>query len=259
MVTRIKIGTNVIAGDFSAKRLLKRDNPLGRDGFSMQPHGDMRLADGTVCNFTQALGESGLTAGFGNRFTEFGDCTGHEVHHNTDSVMLVNTRSVSESRQNSGMPKPEKETDFWKRLTMARTTCSPPKSMLQRVLVKEYPEFASHQSTVTKWKTGGENGSTQPRPEVVRKLAADTGVNFNWLFSGEGEMRSRPTPDSITEQILEAINSLTLEGKIEVLKSAIAQQTLQLPAVLARIQEAQRKAESVTKREVLKKKRIGKV
>lgn len=210
----------------------------------MQPHGDMRLTNRPVSDLGNTLSKSGLTAGFADSFTK-----GFNVHKpddNTASVLPVNTRSVFFRRQTTAMPKPGRETDFWKRLTLARTTCNPPKSMLQKDLVKEYD--VSHQSAVTKWKTGGPDGTTIPRPEIVKQMAADAGVNFNWLFTGEGEMRSRPAPDPITDQILEALQELGHEGKIEVLKEAIAQKTLQLPAVSLRIKEAQRQAESKTKR-----------
>jgi hypothetical protein len=246
LLTGVEIGPNVIACDFAAKRLLNRDYPLRRNRSAMQPHGDMRLTNGLASQLSEPGSHSVLAAGLLDCRPKALDGFGHGTNHNTDSVIRVNTHSVVGALQTSGMPREDRETDFWKRLKAARTTCNPPKSMLQRVLVKEYPEFAAHQSTVTKWKTGGEDGTTMPRPEVVLKMAADTGVNFNWLFSGEGEMRSQPTPDSITQQIIEAVHALPLPGKIEVLKEAIAQQTIQLPAVAARIQEAQRQAEAKT-------------
>lgn len=141
------------------------------------------------------------------------------------------------------MPKQGKTTEFWERLTLARTTCKPALSMRQEDIAKD--AGAKFQSAVTDWKTGGENGTTKPRPETAEKLARQANVSFEWLYTGRGEMRPRAAPDAITQQILEALDSLPPDAKLEVLKAAFTQQTLMHPAVAAQMRQAERAAEQL--------------
>lgn len=240
MVARIKIGPNVVAADFPVHRLFNRDHPLRRDNLSVQPHGHEGLANMALSDLAQPSCQGGLPARLLDRFTEFVD--GHKADYNTDSVMAVNTRCVIGTGQTVPMPKSGKISEFWRRLEAARTTCVPAKSMRQEDLAKDYG--MSYQSAVTKWKTGGEAGDTKPRPEVVEAMARDCGVSFEWLWWGRGEMRARPELDPLTLEIIDATERLKPAGKLEVLKAAITQETLQLPAVAARLQSAEKLMET---------------
>jgi hypothetical protein len=135
------------------------------------------------------------------------------------------------------MPKQGKTTEFWKRLTLARTTCKPPKSMIQDDIARDYD--AAHQSTVTKWKTGGPKGDSMPSPAQIMKIALDTNVNVNWLWAGQGEMRPSRSVGYITMQIIEAVEELDEPAKFEVFKSAITQQAMRNPGVAERLSEVE--------------------
>ena len=248
-LSRVEIGSNVISLDFALQRRLQRNHPLRRDSSAMQPHRDMGLTNTLSGNFTEPSRQGGLSTRLLDRLPQ--PFNAHRRDYNTDSVIDVNTRSVMGQRQTGRMPKAGKTTDFWRRLTLARTTCVPAKSMMQEDIAKDYG--AAYQSTVTKWKTGGDEGSTKPRPEIVEEMALDTGVCFEWLYTGRGEIRPRPAPDELTMHIIDALSVLEPAGRVAVLKAAIAQQTLELPAVAARINEAERLAEAATRQKTKKK------
>lgn len=253
MVARVKIGSNVVAGDFPVHRLLAGDHHLGGDTVtSMNPHRNSRLPNSATSNECQLLGECRLTAGGSDHKIQAGGQTGivdflkrkigHKPdHYNTLSVISVNTRSANKDGQTSFMPKQGKISEFWRRLTEARTTCVPPRSMRQEDIAKEYG--MAYQSAVTKWKTGGPKGTSMPDPDIIRQMALDTNVNVNWLWAGQGDMRPLPATDAVVKEIVGAVNSLrTVESKVQVLRTAIAQQTLEDPAVAARLESATEKA-----------------
>lgn len=123
----------------------------------------------------------------------------------------------------------------------ARTSAVPQLSMRQEDIAKDVG--LAFQSAVTKWKTG----KGEPSFEVYCKLATQAGVAVEWLITGRGDMRPREATDPITAQVIEALDALKPEGKIEVLKAAITQQTLQHPAVAAQMRQAQKAAERLTK------------
>lgn len=157
--------------------------------------------------------------------------------YNTSSVIGVNTPSVLRRVQTVDMPKSGKTTDFWKRLTLARTSCVPPKSMRQEDIRREYGY--AHQSGVSKFSTGGTDGKSMPSPDVATRMALDANVNFNWLWAGQGDMRPLPATDPITKRVVEVLSALhDPEAKLKVLEAAIAQQVLQIPAVAQQYREA---------------------
>lgn len=213
----IKVGTNVIAAKFPIHRLFDGDYPLRGDSLAMEPHGDTRLPNTKAGQFTQPSGQCSLSAGLINCLSEGGNV--HAPNYNTDSVISVNTRCVMRPLQTKEMPKRANTTDFWKRLTLARETCNPPKSMRQADIAKEYD--AAYQSTVTKWKTGGPNGDSMPEPDKVLKMALDCNVNVNWLWAGQGEMRPKQI-DPVVEQLIQATERLDYDEKVGLLKDALA-------------------------------------
>lgn len=221
MVSRVQIGPNVVTTDFSANRSLKRDDPFGWNTPAMQPHRNMGLPNwpvrGTPSQLCQSSSHNGLTADLFDRLAQGSDA--HDLNYNTVSVIDVNARSVIRSGQTKRMPKKGRETPFWKRLKLARTTCKPSKSMRQEDIRKDYG--AAHQSTVTKWKTGGEKGTTLPGPETILMMALDTDVSADWLWSGRGEMRRRNL-DAVTVKILDALEQLEPLEKEDILKEAIS-------------------------------------
>lgn len=214
---RVKIRSNVVAVDFSAKRRLDGDYPFSRDSLPVQPHGNMRLTNTTTGDLCQPGGETRLPTGLLDNCSESGNR--HASDNNTDGVIDVNTRCVIRLMHTGGMPKRGNTTPFWERLTYARETCVPPKSMLQKDIAKEYG--AAFQSTVTKWKTGGPDGKTSPDPNTVLKMAMDTGVDVNWLWSGRGVARQKIL-DPVTQQIVVALEQLEEHEKIAYLKELSA-------------------------------------
>lgn len=238
MVTRVKIGSNVIAGRFPTKNKLQGDHPLGGDALPVEPHGNLRLPDaltGVVC---QLFGNSRLPARLVDRLFNRSDAH-MSADYNTVSVIEVNTRSAKRLGQTRSMPKAAQTSEFWRRLTEARTSCVPPLSMRQEDVAKD--AGMSFQSAVTKWKTG----KGEPSFEVYKDLAIQAGVTVDWLITGRGEMRPRPTPDLITTQIIQALDALPPPAKLEILKEAFTQQTLQHPAIAAQLRAATKAAEKL--------------
>lgn len=255
VATWIKVGPKVVAIHFSslmvdlpAHDLLAGDNPLRRDTLAVDPHRDTGLADVRASDLGQLLGQSLLPARHLDHPLEGcqdGRAVDLGVHvdpdNNTGSVISANTRSVIAFPDNLRMGRGGgKTSEFWVRLTRARTTCDPPKSMLQTDIATEYKV---RQSAVTKWKTGGDKGSTKPEPEVVERMAQDLGCSFEWLWWGRGEMRPKYM-DPITELAVEAMGELTtVEAKQEVVRAALAQRAMESPEVAARMRQAHREAE----------------
>lgn len=239
MVTGIKVGSNVVTGNFPVHGSLKGDHPLRGDALTMEPHGDLGLTDlgtGQVC---QLFGEGGLTLRDLNCSLKRSD-THMEGDYNTASVMRVNTRSANSFGQTDSMARSGDTSEFWMRLAKARQTQSPPLSMRQEDLAKDYKVY---QSAVTKWKTG----KSMPQPELIRAMALKHNVAFEWLNSGRGDMRPPKATDVITLQVIEAMERLTPEAKVEVLKAAITQHALQMPAVAAQLEQAHKSAERLIK------------
>lgn len=166
-------------------------------------------------------------------------------HDNTRSVIAVNALSVNEVAHNLDVPAAAKTSQFWDRLTKARTTHNPPMTMNQKAIAKE--TGMAFQSAVTKWKTGGPDGSSMPRPEIVLELARRAKCSFEWLYSGEGEMRPRYISDPVVQHILDAVEKLEPEGRIEVFKAAVMQKTLEQPLLAEQMRAAYALAEKITK------------
>lgn len=242
MVTRVKVGSNVIALQLFTKigeGALKRNHPLGRNPPAVNPHRNLRLANRSSGQLGQLSSDGDLPAGLVDRLLDSSN-THMEATYNTSSVITVNTRSDNGLRQTKRMPRNAETSEFWRRLTAARSSCNPPLSMRQEDVARD--AGMSHQSAVTKWKTG----KGEPSFETYRRLATQTNVTVDWLITGRGEMRPRPTIDPITQQVLTALDVLNPTGKVEVLKAAITQQTLQHPAIAAQVREAQKAADKLT-------------
>jgi transcriptional regulator with XRE-family HTH domain len=242
MVARIKVGTNVIALQFLPKigqSALQWDHPLRRNATSVNPHRNLRLPDRLSSQFGEFCGDGDLPARSVDRLLNSSD-THMQAHYNTASVIVNNTPSANAARQTWRMPRHAETTEFWRRLTAARSSHNPPLSMRQEDVARDAE--LSHQSAVTKWKTG----KGVPSFETYRKLAIQANVTVDWLITGRGEMRPRPTIDPITQQVLTALDALNPTGKVEVLKAAITQQTLQHPAIAAQVREAQKAADKLS-------------
>lgn len=252
MVTRVQVRSNVIPFHLSAKDGLDRDHPVVRNTPAEEPHRDRRLANSFPNLHGELLGQCRLPAGdldhpldgdallidFARHSLSFDSHM--PTDYNTESVIDNNTPSVFGCRQTSRMAKAGKISEFWRRLTLARESCAPPKSMKQKDIGREYGVV---QGAVTKWKTGGPEGKSMPDPDIVTAMAIDANVSFEWLWYSRGDMRSILATDPIVRRILEIANDLPdAESKLKVLEAAIAQQTLQIPAVAARYREAQDEA-----------------
>lgn len=251
MVTRVKVGSNVIPLVFPTKRRLNRDDPVVRDSTTEQPHRDARLTHTLSGHDRELVGERGLsarnldssltaiTAGAFDIGLNSNGIGGHRDAFNTASVIGVNTRSVFDAGQTLRMPRNGEISEFWHRLTQARSSCEPPKSMRQADIAKEYRGSEQNQSTVTKWKTG----KSMPEPETVVRMARDANVNVNWLWAGQGDMRPLPVTDPVVKEIVDAVNGLTsVDSKLQVLRAAVAQKALEEPGVAARLASAERTA-----------------
>lgn len=268
MVTRVKVGSNVVPLHIPAKDGFNRNHPVVRHSPAEQPHGDARLPDSLAGQGCQLLGQRRLATcqldnpldGDTMLIDLAQDLLKLDCHmsplYNTDSVIDNNTHSVFKARQTSRMPKAGKISEFWRRLTVARESCTPPRSMNQDDIAKEYGY--AFQSAITKWKTGGPDGTSMPDPAVVTKMAIDYDVSFEWLWSGRGDMRPLPATHPIVRRIVEVTNSLPDDdAKIKVLEAAIAQQTLQIPAVAARFREVQDEAKKLLQRPAGKRRERG--
>jgi transcriptional regulator with XRE-family HTH domain len=161
-------------------------------------------------------------------------------NYNTVSVIGVNTRSAIGFGQTAYMARSGEISEFWRRFMTARRARDPSASARQEDIAKEYGVY---QSSVTKWKTG----KSLPKPKKMREIAAKEGCTFEWLNSGDGDMRPAKATDPITRQVIEAMEALSPDAKVEVLKAAIMQQTLQLPALAAQIEQANKTAEKLAK------------
>jgi hypothetical protein len=256
VVARIEVRSNVIALDLAAVRIRQiSDGPLTGDGpvvghaATVNPHGDSGLFDGLTCE----LGELGGKSDLPSRDTEQlckpinQQIRGLSMHggteNNTSGVIVATTSSVIPFPQTPPMARNGgKTSEFWLRLTEARTTRKRgPLSMLQTDIAKEY---SVRQSAVTKWKTGGEKGTTKPEPDLVERMAEDADCAFEWLWWGRGPMRPNVPLDPVTQQVVEAMSKLdTIEHKRAVLVAALAQQQLQRPEVAARVKQAEKEAE----------------
>lgn len=246
-VPRIDIRPDLESFQRPLDRRLTQDDPLGRNAAAVQPHGDLRLTDALAGEGSQLVRQSGLPAskiddplhsgcetlvevGLGGRHTRLG--------FNTVSVIAVNTGSVFGRGQTACMPRNGKTSAFWERLTLARTTCSPPKSMTQKDLAREYQGSERRQSTVTKWKTG----KSMPDPDTIVQMALETNVNVNWLWAGQGDIRPLPVTNRVVQQLVEVVNALgNSDAQLEVLRSALAERALKhSPEDAARLAEAER-------------------
>lgn len=239
MVTRIKVGAKVVAGNFPIHRQLNGNHPLGGDASSVEPHGDSRLADSSPGHVRQLFGQRGLPTRKPDSPLQRTD-THMDGDYNTASVINVNTRSAIGFGQTYSMARNGETSDFWVRLAQARRAKNASASMRQEDVAKDY---GVRQSAVTKWKTG----KSMPQPELVREMAIKHEVAFEWLNSGRGDMRPPKATDPITVQVIQAMESLRPEAKVEVLKAALTQQALQLPALAAQIEQAHKSAEKLIK------------
>jgi hypothetical protein len=249
MVTRMKVGADVVALHCPTKNGLTRDHELRRNTPAEEPHRDARLANALASQNGQLLSQLCLSAGQFNHslnsdpkgvVVEFrrkidGVCGHMPQAFNTASVIDVNTRSVFAPGHTAGMARNGQTSDFWHRLALARTTCTPPKSMRQEDIAKDYE--AAYQSTVTKWKTG----KSTPEPDTLKKMALDTNVNINWLWAGQGDMRPLPATDPIVLRLVEIVQALPDDAsRLGVLEAALLRQaTMNNPTVAATLREAQ--------------------
>ena len=111
------------------------------------------------------------------------------------------------------MAKSADTSDFWRRLIQARRTASKPLGLRQEDVAKSVRRY---QSAVTKWKTG----KGLPTTTNVRLLAAEAGVSFDWLLTGEGEMRPTVSDDPQLTRLLWHWEALTPAGRRRVLHFA---------------------------------------
>lgn len=218
VVTGIEIGPKVITGHFPTNRPFHSNHPIsGNTLLPMQPIGDMGLAN------TETLSQCGLATCQLYSFQQRS-----RIHmspeYNTDSVIDVNTQSVNKFGHSSRMPKMGKTSDFWLRLKEARSACTPPKLMNQTTIAKEY---GVRQSAVTKWKTG----LSEPDIAIGKKMCIDYNICLDWLYIGVGNMRPSETLDPITAKVRVTMEGLNDAAKLEVLKAAIVQRTIDSGAV----------------------------
>lgn len=241
----MEVGPNLVPTHAHGR--LARNHPIVRNSPAPPPHRDARLFHRLPSQSGQLLGKRGLTSCSSDDrlYTDnervvrvidgnLGGFGGHiRPAFNTESVIAVNTRSVFDETHNARMARNGETGEFWKRLTQARTTCNPPKSMVQADIAKDYG--VAGQSTVTKWKTD----KGMPHYKVVKKIALDTNVNINWLLAGQGEMRPLPTLDPVTQRVVEVMAGLPSDqARIRVLESALLQRE-STPAVAQILREAE--------------------
>jgi hypothetical protein len=159
----MKIGPDLVPTHAHCR--LARDYPIVRNSPTPHPHRDSRLFHRLPSQSGELVGKRGLAScGSDDRlYTDNervvrvidGNLVGFGGHiqppFNTESVIGVNTRSVFPNRQTAAMARSGEISEFWRRLTQARTSCNPPKSMVQADIARDYG--VAGQSTVTKWKT----------------------------------------------------------------------------------------------------------
>lgn len=233
---------------------LARDYPIVRDSPAEPPHRDPRLFHRLPGHDGQLVGKRGLaTCCSDDRlYTDNervlsvidGNLVGLGGHirpaFNTESVIDVNTRSVFPETHNAHMARNGETSEFWKRLTLARTSCSPPKSMVQEDIARDYR--VAGQSTVTKWKTG----KGKPTHDVLERMALDANVNINWLWAGQGDMRPLPVTDPVTRRVVEVLNTYSDQGeRLKILEAALLQKAA-TPQVAQILKEAQAEAKEAS-------------
>ena len=248
VIARIEVGSNVIALQFPTQqrqRSLERDHPLRGDPPTEDPHRNLRLPHRLPCELGELRRHDELPSDLINRLLD--PLNAHmEPIYNTGGVIAVNTRSAKAFAQTREMARTGEISDFWLRLTKARSIQKSPLGMRQEDIAAEWKV---RQSAVTKWKTG----KSVPQPELVREMALRYDVMFDWLYTGRGDMRPPRTTDPITLQVIEAMEVLRPDGRVEVLKAALTQQTMQIPAVAAQVAKARETAEQMAKPPPLKR------
>jgi hypothetical protein len=235
----IQIGSQLVSLDSEIDGGFARNDPLRRDSAAVDPHRNCGLPDSLARSFGELRSKGDLASG---RINKSLDWFTHDREDNTHGVISAITRSGIFRRHNLDVPKQSKSTDFWMRLSQASAACQPPISMRQKDLAAECKVY---QSAVTKWKTGGDDGKTKPRPAIIEALAKKRNVTFEWLNSGQGQMRPVEGVDRVTQLILDALRPLNEQSKREVLIAAYGQQQLQNPVIAAQLKEAQRDADKV--------------
>lgn len=242
MVTRIEIGTNVISGNFPLQDGFQRDDPLRRNTLSVEPHRNVRLANTLAGKVRELFSHHDLPTSITDRLSkprEHMSCH-MEGNHTTVGVIGVNTRSSIGIGQTAGMARTGDISDFWRRFTAARAAYKSDLPTRQEDVAKEW---GVRQSAVTKWKTG----KSHPDPGVLRGISNKYNVCYEWLDSGRGPMRPLKALDPIVNQVIDAMDALSPDGKVEVLKAALTQQALQIPSLAAQVKQAQRTAEQLSK------------
>lgn len=258
---RVEVGPDIRTLHLPLEHRLAGHDPLDGNATAMEPHRDLRLANRLASQGGEFLGELSLPTGDFDHALDGGleplvhGGTGSHMRaeSNTGSVIDVNTRSVFRHGQTACMPRNGETSAFWERLTLARESCSPPKGMKQKDLMKDY---SVSQAAVTKWKTG----KGKPKYSKIEEMALKANVNVNWLSAGQGEMRPLPAANPVVQQLVEVVNGLgNSEAQLEVLGFALGRRALQhSPEGIARLAEAERaiKAQQIEEQRTARNRRI---
>jgi transcriptional regulator with XRE-family HTH domain len=126
--------------------------------------------------------------------------------------MRGNTLSVFHLRHTHCVTKSADESDFWRRLMDARKSAPKRLGLRQEDVAKS---TGKRQSAVTKWKTG----KALPTTDTVRVLAAEAGVSFDWLLTGNGTMRPA-SHDPEIDILIGYWRDLDLAGREHVMRTA---------------------------------------
>lgn len=256
-IDRVKIGANVVSAHFATRDLFHRNHPLGRHATPMEPHGNHGLTYWLASDLGQLPGESRLAASHVDHDLKCVDSKYFIAHFgdkdNTESVLDVNTQSVNACKQTRRMPKEVAPSPFWRRLTEARESCKPPKDMNQTAVGKDY---GAKQAAVTKWCTGGPKRDhgiySLPEPEKILKMAIDTNVCTDWLWSGRGDMRPMPATHPKLKTLVDLINETPADHREKVLTAAIMAVAAQKmardnPRIASALDDAEKSAKKMFK------------
>lgn len=152
--------------------------------------------------------------------------------HNTESVLLSNTRCVMRFLENGDMAKPGKTSDFWMRLARARERKG--LTMDQQAIAKELGIF---QSAVTKWKTG----LGLPKLATAIKLATGAGVCVDWLLTGRPPELPGAQVDPELTRLLGFWEKLSEDLKKEIVGFAVFKRSTTASVPLEKLKEVEEK------------------